>query len=306
MTPRRLAAGRRPPALRLLKGATIGIVGTGQVGGSLIRRLSRYRPDMSLAAFDLDRSLAARVGRHAHFCDSLADLVGRSDLVIVAVPVQATITLLPRLARLARRRRSRRRLIVCDTATVKATVVAAAQHYESDFDFVGLHPLAGIEVPGWDAGDAAMFDQRAVVICPARARATARDRAVRVAKEVIALIGGVPVMMRPDEHDRLVAEGIGLPHILAFAAARLGGLALEGAVLKAGSWRSLTRVAASSTVMVAGFLHQNRAHQRRVLAEFIRHLGTLERALRRPSGAALERQLGAWQRRRRSPSSGRG
>jgi prephenate dehydrogenase len=278
------------PTPRVLRGATVGIVGTGQVGGSLVRRLSRYRTALTVCAFDRDQALAAQVGRFARFCDSLADLVCESDVVVLAVPVHTAIRLLPRIAALAGRRRSARKLIVFDTGTVKERIVAAAARHEAAFDFVGLHPLAGTEGPGWEAANPAMFDGRAVVMCPAR------PRAVRVARELVALVGGIPVRMDACEHDRLVAEGIGLPHILAFAAAGMGGRALDGAVLKAGSWRSLTRVAASSADMVAGFLHGNRAHQLRVLAAFSRQLDVVARALRHPSVQPLERRLEAWQR----------
>jgi len=283
---------------RLLKGAAIGIVGTGQIGGSLVRCLSRLRPDISVCAFDLDASLAPKVRPFARFCRTLESLVSRSDVVVLAVPVQTTVRLLARIASLAGRRPPRRRLIVCDTSTVKAAVVAEATRHEAEFDFVGLHPLAGTEGRGWQAADAALFDGRVVVICPARRRAG------RAARELVALVGGIPAALNPRVHDRLVAEAIGLPHILAFAAAGMATRAVGENLLKGGSWRSLTRVAASSPAMVAGFLHENRHHQQRVLDRFRKHLDAVARALRQPSVRGLERQLAVWQRRMRTTNSG--
>ncbi|MCX6538605.1 MAG: prephenate dehydrogenase/arogenate dehydrogenase family protein [Acidobacteria bacterium] len=297
---RRSTVSPRPARPRLLKGAEVGIVGTGQIGGSVVRCLSRLRPDITVCAFDLDTSLGAKIRPFARFCRTLEILVRQSDVVMLAVPVQAVVRLLPRIAKLAGQRPSRRRLIVCDTSTVKATVVAAAVRHEADFDFVGLHPLAGTEGQGWEAADAALFKGRPVVICPAG------QRAGRVARELIGLLGGNPVAMNPRDHDRLVAEGIGLPHILAFAAAGMGTRAVGGNLLKGGSWRSLTRVAASSPAMVAGFLHENRDHQLRVLARFKKDLDAVAGALRQPAVGALERQLAAWQRRVTTTSSGRG
>jgi len=288
--------GARP---RLLKDAAIGVVGTGQIGGSLVRCLSRLRPDIRVCAFDLDASLAPKVRPFARVCRTLDDLVLQSDVVVLAVPVQAAVRLLARIARLAGRRPSRRRLIVCDTSTVKATMVTAAARHLAEFDFVGLHPLAGTEGHGWQAADAALFDGHVVVICCPAGR-----RAGRAARELVALVGGIPVSMNPRVHDRLAAEGIGLPHVLAFAAAGMRTRAAGDHRLKGGSWRSLTRVAASSPAMVAGFLHGNRDQQLRVLARFRRHLDAVARALRQPSVGRLERRLAEWQRRMRTTHSG--
>ncbi len=283
---------------RLLKGAAIGIVGAGQIGGSLVRRLSRFRPGITLCVFDLDQSLASKIRPFARVCLTLDDMVAQSDVVILAVPVQTAIRLLPGIAKIARQRTSRRRLVVCDTSTVKAAVVKTAVRHEAEFDFIGLHPLAGTEGQGWESANQALFNGRPVVMCPTA------PRAGRVGRELIALLGGIPVVMKPRDHDRLAAEGIGLPHVLAFAAAGMGGPVPRGHLLKGGSWRSLTRVAASSPAMVAGFLHENREHQLRVLARFSKHLSTLTRALCLPSVTGLERQLAAWQ--RRMGTTGRG
>jgi len=284
---------------RLLEGAAVGVVGAGQIGGSIVRCLSRLRPDITLCAFDLHMSLAQRIRPFALFCRTLGDLVRQSDVVVLAVPVQTAVRLLPRIAKLAGQRPSRRRLIVCDTSTVKAAVVAAAARHEADFDFVGLHPLAGTEGRGWDSANAELYHGRPVVICPSRARPG------RVARELVGLLGGIPVAMKPRDHDRFAAEGIGLPHILAFAAAGMVGADTRPAsLLRGGSWRSLTRVATSSPAMVAGFLHENRDHQLRVLARFTKYLEAVARDLRRPSAGGLERQLAGWQRPTRTTGSG--
>jgi prephenate dehydrogenase len=267
----------------------VGVVGTGQIGGSLVKCLSRFRPHVRLCAFDRDRSLEARIRPFARVCGTLCELVRESDVVILAVPVQAALRVLPRIARCASGRLSRRKLIVCDTSTVKAAVVGAARRHRATFDFVGMHPLAGTEGQGWDAANASLFDGRRVIICPAGVRAG------RVAREIVSLVGGVAKSMDPGEHDRLAAEGIGLPHILAFAAAGLPARGKRLHPLQGGSWRSLTRVAASNPAMVAGFLHGNRDNQLRVLAQFSRQIDAVARALRGPTASGLERRLRAWQ-----------
>jgi prephenate dehydrogenase len=285
----------QPPArLRRLAGGTIGIVGAGQVGGSIVQRLGWLRPALTVIATDRNATLAAKVRRHAGWRRSVASVVVESDLVVLAVPGPAIVRLLRDVARYAASRRSRRRLVVVDTGTIKGPVVAAAAEYADTFDFVGLHPIAGVERNGWRAARADMFDGQTVIYCPAAPRATA------IAREFIRLIGAHPVPMAPGVHDGRVAEGIGLPHIVAFAAA--GAVAGTPAHrLRAGSWRSLTRVAVSDTLMVAGFLAGNAGAQLPVLRRFQARLAEIERRLEDGSVASLERQLRAWQSAGRRP-----
>jgi prephenate dehydrogenase len=272
-----------------LLGRSIGVVGLGQIGGSLVQRLSRYRPSIAVHGFDLRADLARLARRYCHWCIRLDDLVGSSDIVILAVPVPGIVRLLPKVARAAAKRTSGRRLLVCDVGTAKEQVVEEAASFSASFDFVGLHPLAGGERNGWDQADPRLFDRRTVVFCP-----TGR-KADRVARDLIGLLGGLPRPMSPKLHDELCAEGIGLPHLLAFAAAALTARHGVDQPLRGGSWASLTRVAASDAKMVAGFLHANAANERRVLRRFRARLAELERLLARPTSRALERRLRAWQ-----------
>ena len=283
------APGRRLKRARLLKGSAVGVVGTGQIGGSLLLALGVHRQAIRLLAFDTETQLARRVRRHAAWCRSLTDLVVSCDLIVLAVPVQEVIRLLPQIGRAAAARRARPRLVVCDTATVKTRVIAAAAAHADAFDFVGAHPLAGTERSGWEGAGPGLFTGRAVVICPAGRRATA------LARELFSLAGGVPVPMAADEHDLRAATGIGLPHVLAFAAAAQSGRQARGPSLQGGSWNSLTRVSQSSPAMVAGFLHANAVHQRRALDTLRARLEIVDRLLRSGSLAGLARQLQKWQ-----------
>ena len=285
----RTPSPRRHAPVRLLNHAAIGVVGTGQIGGSLLRALGVYRPALDLFAFDARPALAARVRRHAVWCPTLAELVCRCDMVVLAVPVQDVVRLLPAIANAAAVRHLCRRLVVCDTATVKSRVVAAAAACADAFAFVGLHPLAGTERSGWEGADPDLFVGRPFVFCPGDRRATV------LARELIALVGGVPVTMRADDHDRRAATGIGLPHALAFAAAGLPSPPSPGPSLRGGSWNSLTRVSASNPSMVAGFLQANVRHQRRALRQLRARLDVVDRLLKSGSLSRLESQLRRWQ-----------
>lgn len=260
---------------RRLRDKVIAIVGLGQIGGSILKRLAPHRPVITLLAHDRDRRLAGDCARQALWVSHLEDLAQEADLIILAIPVPGIIQTIDALGRIGARRKPKPLLL--DTGTVKSAIAKAAARWRAEFDYIGLHPLAGAEKGGWDAAQAKLFVDRTIVYTPPR------PRREHEARELIALLGGRPLAMTADAHDRYVAEAIGLPHLLAFAAQGMGG----DNPLRAGSWASLTRVAASDPEMVAGFLRANAAAQRRALRSFERQLARLKTAL----GARSEKSL---------------
>ena len=173
-----------------------------------------------------------------------------------------------------------------DTGTVKMAPMRAAAHHRGSFDFVGLHPLAGSEGHGWDAASANLFAGRQIVYCTA-----SPGRFAASARELIVLLGAVPLKMDAKIHDQFGAAAIGLPHILAFAARGYASKSKKANLLRGSSWESLARVAASDPAMVAGFLSANASEQIKALKQFQRHLDRITKLLTHPDEKRLEQVL---------------
>jgi len=267
-----------------LRNKSIAVIGLGQIGGSIVKRLSPLRPAITLLAHDRDRRLASKAARYATWITDLKQLVAQSDLIILAVPVPAIIALLDQIAELREPRRSRP--LVMDTGTVKHLIQQAALKHKSRFDYIGLHPLAGSEGEGWKSSRPDLFEGRTIICTNASAVRRPQTR------ELISILGASMTTMAARMHDRLVAEAIGLPHILAFAAQGMS----SSNPLRAGSWASLTRVAASNPEMVAAFLSTNASEQNKAIARFEKELARLKRALADRSGRALAKLLADRQR----------
>jgi len=278
-------------APRHLKGMTVGVVGLGQIGSSIIRRLAPLRPSIHLAGTDRLSALATKARRYCRWRESLDDVVAISDLLILAVPVPAIIELMPQVANAARNREQSAPLLVTDTGTIKSPVAKAARKYARAFEYIGIHPLSGGERNGWQAGRANLFVGDKFVCCE---RGTSRR--VRVAHELIALLGAKPVTIDAAAHDRMIATTIGLPHLLAYAVQGLPRRAADVQRLHGRSWGSLTRVAASDPSMVAGFLFTNAREQTAIARAFRNHLDQLIAALDDPTGKKLESLLRRWRR----------
>ncbi len=277
-----------PIALSTLKDQAIGIIGLGQIGGSMVRRLMVYRPDLTIYGTDRNTRIAGRVRRYCRWMTTLEDMVRAVDIVVLAVPVPAIIEYLPRIADAVDATGSERMLVI-DTGTLKFPVQKVATKYTDHYHYVGIHPLCGIERNGWDSARSDLFADETVVCC-----GSPRSNATRTAVELIRCLGANELMMDAKDHDRQVALTIGLPHVLAFVANGAAQNVKPDPPLLSTSWQSLVRVTASDPEMVAGFLTVNKTEQQRILGEFRRQLNRLEELLAQADNESVAEMLSRW------------
>jgi prephenate dehydrogenase len=184
-----------------VKGTVLGIAGIGLIGGSIALRA--HDAGATVIGYDNDPD-ALRAATAAGALDGtapdLATLAERCPVVAIALPVDATVALLPATPGLARAE------LVFDVASVKVPVVKAAAGLQN---FVASHPMAGRERAGFGAADASLFDGRTWAIVPAL------DPAVQARLETfVRALGARPLILTAAEHDRLVAISSHLPQLL--------------------------------------------------------------------------------------------
>ncbi len=220
-----------------------GIIGTGLIGSSIGLGLSRAGWDV--AGWDPDaRVLEAAVGigalaRAEPGIDSL--LARRPDLVVLAGPPRAVIEQVGSIETES---------LVIDVAGVKAPVLAASRLVH----FVGTHPMAGREVTGPGAASPALFRGAVWVVVTDGADSGDLD----AVEGVIEMLGGLPSRMTAVEHDAAVAVISHLPQVLAATLATEAADRTRVTDLAAGSFRDLTRVAASDPATWVQLLEANR------------------------------------------------
>lgn len=239
----------------------VALLGLGLIGGSIARAL-RARPpgEWSVAAWT-PRGSGPRLAAEAGIIDLAANspeaAIDGADIVILAAP---PLDCLERLRELGGplRRYLPRDAVITDVASTKAAIVALAD--DLGLRFVGGHPMAGREVAGFEASDAALFMGRPWVMVPSA------DTAAMGAVEAIAVACGARTLrLDAAEHDRLVAAISHLPLVLSAAlveavvgrtdASRPDWPAAAG--LAAGGWESMTRLARGDVDMGTGIALTN-------------------------------------------------
>jgi prephenate dehydrogenase len=192
----------------------VAIVGYGLIGGSIAQAASRRWPSIAIVPIDAGASLAGVAG---------------ADLVVLAAPVLANISLIAQLPP-----HLSPGTLVTDTGSTKRATVAAARQAPS-MTFIGGHPMAGAARGGLAQARADLFDGRPWVLTPPRDHAPG---AVERLEQFVLGLGGVPHIMTPELHDRFVGAVSHLPQLTASALMHVvgrlagdGGLELAGAGL---------------------------------------------------------------------------
>jgi prephenate dehydrogenase len=236
---RRSAAGPRFP-VPTIPAPSVGVIGLGQLGGSLAAALvAGGRP---VSGWDVDPAARdAAAARGVHITREFA------GLVVLAVPLPVTSTALEGLS-------VDTDATVTDIGSVKRPVLETLGARLGS-RFVGGHPMCGTERSGHTAVDPALFTGARWAVC--FEPDTEPARWLRVA-EVALAVGAEVVPVTASEHDDAVAAISHVPHLiaaaLAAAAAESGPLALA---LAAGSFASGTRVAASDPAFVTAMVEGN-------------------------------------------------
>src|SRR2546422_6578015 len=144
------------PASHLISRVTI--LGTGLIGGSFALALRKYATDMHISGWDrteIVREAHTRGALDEAFSGELAPVLQNTDLIYIALPIAATLDLLPEVARHAPAH-----ALVTDACSTKVRIVeSAAKLYPAANGplFLGGHPMAGRELSGIAHADADLF-----------------------------------------------------------------------------------------------------------------------------------------------------
>ena len=262
----------------------VAIVGLGLMGGSLARALAAR--DVRILGYDsAPDSLDAAEGEgfvHVRLGAQL-DGIEAADVVIFALPVDATIGLLSRIApRLVTTR------LVMDVASTKQSIVRAADSLGVGERYVGAHPLTGSHRSGWRASRANLFDDARVFLCPTPSTTA---ESMRLAESFWrALRSGVEVLDAA-VHDEQMSWRSHLPQVLSTTLAlTLRDAGVQRSALGPGG-RDMTRLAGSSPSLWMSIVQDNTAALVQSLVKMESQLCLFRQSLERGDSDALRASL---------------
>lgn len=198
----------------------------------------------------------------------LKEAVAKSDLIYVAIPVDATVTVMREIMDMVNEKQ-----IVADAGSTKHYLCSSLADHPMRRRFVATHPMWGTEYSGPEAAVRDAFVGRSCVICE---REKSDPDAVATIENIYKQLGMHLVYMEADAHDVHAAYVSHISHITSFALANtvLEKEKEEDAIfeLAGGGFESTVRLAKSSPAMWAPVFMQNRENVLDVLNEHISQL----------------------------------
>ncbi len=194
------------------------ILGTGLIGGSFGLALHKYTTDICISGWDrpeIVREAQSRAAIDKFFSGDIAPALQDADLIYIALPIAATIDLLPEIARHAAAH-----ALITDACSTKVRITQAAEEHFSNENgplFLGGHPMAGKELSGIAHADADLFRGNTYALI-GESHVTENPRVSAFVK-IVEKIGARPLWLGAPQHDYAVGLASHLPQLAAVALA---------------------------------------------------------------------------------------
>lgn len=245
------------------------VIGVGLIGGSLAKDIKQYNPDTVIHGISrkdatLEQALSlGLIDKKA----TLEDIV-HADLVIISIPVDATVKLLPTVLD-----NISDDGLVIDAGSTKEAICKVVENHPKRRNFLAAHPIAGTEYSGPSAAISGLFIGKTNIICEVEKTAF---KLQEKALELFKALGMRIRYMNPEAHDKHIAYVSHLSHISSFM---LGKTVIEKEKNErdifdmAGSgFASTVRLAKSSPEMWTPIFKQNKENVIETLEEYINNL----------------------------------
>lgn len=244
-------------------------IGVGLIGGSLAKDIKRHDPEVVIYGISRkDATLDEALSLGLIDKKAALDDISKADLVIVSIPVDATVKLLPTILD-----KISDNTLVIDAGSTKEAICKAVEDHPKRRNFLAMHPIAGTEFSGPSAAIDNLFVGKTNIICEVE------KTAFKLQEKALKLFEAIGMRIRymnPVAHDKHIAYVSHLSHISSFM---LGKTVIEKEKNErdifdmAGSgFESTVRLAKSSPKMWAPIFKQNKTNVLETLDEYINNL----------------------------------
>ena len=264
---------------------TLGIIGLGLIGGSMAIDLRKKNFADHFIGYDnseLNGMTAQRIGLVDEILP-LDELIAKSDLIILSVPVSAAIRMLSDILD-----KINDNQYVVDVCSTKEKLNDSVHYHPRRKNYVASHPMAGTEFNGPWAAIPNLFAGRAGIICNAE---DSDAKAVELVRNMYDSLNMRIIYMRAAHHDVHVAYVSHISHVISFALALtvLDKEKNEKNIfdLASGGFASTARLSKSNADMWVPIFMQNKENVLSVLDAYIDKLSQFKTAMEQNDEQAL-------------------
>ncbi len=247
----------------------IHVIGIGLIGGSMVLDIKSLHPNATIFGIDTNENhLAEAIELGVIDAPATFDDLYNADFVIVSVPVDVSLTLLPKVLDAIGEN-----TIVFEVGSTKMPICEAVANHPKRKNFIATHPIAGTEFSGPSAAIKGLFQGKTNIICEVEKTSfKLQEKALELFKSM-----GMRIRyMDPKSHDKHIAYVSHLSHISAFM---LGKTVIDKEKdeqdifdMAGSGFESTVRLAKSSPAMWTPIFKQNKKQVVETLDEYISNL----------------------------------
>ena len=264
------------------------IVGIGLIGGSFALEIRNIYPQSEIIGIDeSEDNLNQAIELNLIDDKSEIDKILNPDIVLIAVPVNSIITLLPKVLD-----RVNNDTLVLDFGSTKYSICNSVSDHVNRSSFLAAHPIAGTEFSGPMAAHVGLFKNKNIIICEEQAtNKTNLKLALYIFNEMQMKVS----YMDASSHDKHIAYVSHLSHLSSFM---LGKTVMDeeknekNIFEMAGSgFESTVRLAKSSPKMWTNIFEDNKQNILKSLEDYIINLEQIKDLIQKDQFDEIELQL---------------
>ncbi len=227
---------------------TFGFIGLGLIGGSIARAIRENISDARILAYDVNAE-SLRLAKESGVADAVTESIDETfsscDMIFLCAPVQKNdsnlLLLKPHLSK---------ECLLTDVGSVKTDIHENIKAQGLEAQFIGGHPMAGSERVGFINSKSVLLQNAYYILTPTE---SVPKEWLEEYKELVTLLGAIPLVLSCAQHDYVTAAVSHLPHVISASLVNLvrdsdnaDGLMK---MIAAGGFKDITRISSSSAAM---------------------------------------------------------
>ena len=265
----------------------ITVIGLGLLGGSITLAALRVFPGVKVVGYThraSTRRKAKRLAVATEVTDDIRGSVAEADIVILATPICTFERDFGEI-----RGALPAGCIVTDVGSTKGLVHRWAEKIlPKNVYYVGSHPIAGSEQRGVEFARDDLFEK---ALCILTTTPKTSRKAVGTLRRFWTAIGCTITIMRPVQHDRILAQVSHLPHITAVSLVNANNI--EDLKFAGKGFIDTTRIASGPANIWVDVLLTNANNITKGIDKITAELGKMKAAIKNGDGKQVEKLLEA-------------
>ena len=268
------------------------IIGCGQLGSSLVRRISKKRIAKKIFIYERSKKNISKIKKlklPGIIVKSLKIGVMNSDLIIFCTPMseyKKTIlkinsNILPKT-------------LITDIGSSKIESSKIFKKFlKKDISWIQSHPITGSEMSGPEHGKGNIFENKWCVITKDKGTTS---KHLKFLISFWKKVGSKTVIMNSEKHDKIFSITSHLPHLIAYNLVKSAqdfekNQNYQLIKFSAGGLRDFSRIAASNEIMWRDIFFNNNANVSKAIDLFIKNLKAFKRDINKKNNKLILKKL---------------